>query len=52
MMKEDHGQTNQLHDINWGALDYVSPQLMMCVCVCCARVCGGSPNEASIAVIW
>ena len=38
--------TNQLHDINWGALDHVSrvPQLMsgnyyLCVCVCvCVRV--------------
>ena len=30
MMKGDHGQTNQLHDINWGALDHAScaPQLM------------------------
>ena len=24
MTKGDHGQTNQLHDINWGALDHVS----------------------------
>ena len=27
-----HGQTNQLYDINWGALDHASraPQLMLC----------------------
>ena len=34
--------TNQLHDINWGALDYAScaPQLMSCNYACvCARVC-------------
>ena len=32
MMKGGHGQTNQLHDINWGALDHAShaPQLMSC----------------------
>ena len=32
MMKGDHGQTNQLHDINWGALDlaFCAPQLMSC----------------------
>ena len=32
MMKVGHGQTNQLHDINWGALDYAfrAPQLMSC----------------------
>ena len=39
MMKADHGQTNQLYDINWGALDHASraPQLTSCnyyVCVC------------------
>ena len=39
MMKGGDGQTNQLHDINWGALDHAScaPQLMSCnycVCVC------------------
>ena len=30
MMKGGCGQTNQLHDINWGALDHASrvPQLM------------------------
>ena len=44
MMKGDHGQTNQLHDINWGALDHIhlAPQLMSCntVCVCeCVCVC-------------
>ena len=37
--------TNQLHDINWAALDHAShaPQLMSCnyyVCVCvCMRAC-------------
>ena len=32
MMKGGRGQTNQLHDINWGALDHAShaPQLMSC----------------------
>ena len=32
MMKADHGQINQLHDINWGALNHAShtPQLMSC----------------------
>ena len=39
MMKGDHGQTNQLHDINWGVFNHASrtPQLMSCnyyVCVC------------------
>ena len=45
MMKGDHGQINQLHDINWGEFDHASraPQLMSCnysvcmhayVCVC------------------
>ena len=31
MMKEGHGQINQLHDINWGVLDHASrtPQLML-----------------------
>ena len=28
MMKGGHGQTNQLHDINWGALDH-APQLTL-----------------------
>ena len=30
MMKGGNGQTNQLHDINWGALNHAScaPQLM------------------------
>ena len=32
MIKGGHGQTNQLHDINWGALDHASraSQLMSC----------------------
>ena len=50
MMKGGHAQTNQLHDINWGAFNHTShaPQLMSCdyyvsvihyVCVCvCVRV--------------
>ena len=38
-IKQDHGQTNQLHNINWGARDHAScaPQLMLCnyyLCVC------------------
>ena len=33
--------TNQLHDINWGALDHASraPQLMSCNYYVCVRVC-------------
>ena len=31
MMKGGHGQTNQLHDINWGALDHASYVTTMCV---------------------
>ena len=47
-MKGGHGQANQLHDINWCALDHAScaPQLMSCnymcvyTCVCvCVCVC-------------
>ena len=39
MIEGSHGQTNQLYDINWGALDHASraPQLISCnyyVCVC------------------
>ena len=41
MMRGGHGQTNQLHVINWGALDHAScgPQLMsynyyMYICMC------------------
>ena len=32
MMKGGHGQTNQLHNINWGALNHASgaPQIMSC----------------------
>ena len=32
MMKGGHGQTNQLHNINWGALNHGSraSQLMSC----------------------
>ena len=46
MMKRDHGQTNQLHDINWGVLDHASraPQLhvmTMCMfkCLCVHVLC-------------
>ena len=47
MMKGGHGWKNQLHDINWDALDQASrtPQLIscnyhLCVCVCvCVCVC-------------
>ena len=41
MIKGGHGQTNQLHDINWGALDHAScaPQHVTTVCVCvCVNV--------------
>ena len=44
MIKGGHGQTNQLHDINWGTAAHVHP-LMLCnycvrVCVCvCTCVC-------------
>ena len=36
--------TNQLHDINWGALDHAprAPHMSVCVCVClyhCAYEC-------------
>ena len=32
--------TNQLHDINWGALDHASraPQLMSCNCTICVHM--------------
>ena len=38
-MKGGHGQTNQLHDINWGTFNHAShvPQLMSCryyLCTC------------------
>ena len=35
-----HGQTNQLHSINWGALNHASaaPQLKSCNCCACAHV--------------
>ena len=41
MMKGGHGQTNQLHDINWGALDHAScvPQFISCNCYVCVCVC-------------
>ena len=46
--------TNQLHDINWGALDHASraPQLMscnytVCVCVCSVKLnCNCSLRKA------
>ena len=47
MMKgQGHGQTNQLHDINWGALDNSShaPQLM-CACVCHSSCVCGTTSE-------
>ena len=52
MMKGGRGQANQLHDINWGALDHASHALQLmscnyylsvCVCVC---VCRGMTNCA------
>ena len=33
MMRGGHGQTNQLHDINWGALQLMSCNYYVCVCV-------------------
>ena len=51
-MKGGHGQTNQLHDINWGArdaywgaLDHASraPQLMSC--------CRGSQSLQTLVAI-
>ena len=41
MMNGGHGQTNQLHDFNWGALDHASraPQLMSCNYYVCMYVC-------------
>ena len=35
MTKGDHGQTNQLHDINWGARDMC---VHVCVCVLLSRI--------------
>ena len=37
MMKGGHGQTNQLHDINWGAVHASHAPILnyyVCVCVC------------------
>ena len=41
MMKGGLGQTNQLHDTNWDALEIVSPapQLMSCNYYVCALMC-------------
>ena len=43
MMKEGHGQTNQLHDILIGVhstMHLVHPTYLLCMCVCvCAYVC-------------
>ena len=42
MMKEGHGQTNQLHGINRGARDACNYCLCVCMCVCVcmhARMC-------------
>ena len=57
MMKGGDGQTNQLYDINWGALDHAShaPQLMSCnYCVCarawCVCVCVCVRARASIDI--
>ena len=33
MMKGGHGQTNQLHDINWGALDHASHATQCSYCI-------------------
>ena len=38
-MKGDHGQTNQLHDIDWGVRDEYCVCVYVCVCVCVC-VCG------------
>ena len=35
MIKGGHGQTNQLHDINWGARDTC---VHVCVCVLLSRI--------------
>ena len=51
-MMKGHGQTNQLHYINWDALDHAShaPQLTSCnYCVCaCVCVCVRSMQSMSI----
>ena len=39
MMKGGHGQTNQLHDINRGALDHASRALQLMSCNYCVCVC-------------
>ena len=40
-MNRDQQPTNQLHNINWGALDHAScaPQLISCNYYLCIRVC-------------
>ena len=52
MMKGGHGQTNQLHDVNWvhSTMHLVPPQLMscnyyvcVCVCVCFMHACESLP---------
>ena len=61
MMRGGHGQTNQLHDINWDALDHASrpcvPQLMSCnyyiVCVCvCVCVCACTNVYFYIVIVY
>ena len=42
MMKGSHGQTNQLHDIDWGALNHASRASQLttiCVCVSTLHLC-------------
>ena len=36
MIKGGHGQTNQLHDINWGALDH-APGVLQLLLLCVSR---------------
>ena len=54
MMKGGHGQTNQLHDIDWGALDHAShaPQLISCNYHKLGGGGGGGEGGEGGIVIW
>ena len=53
-MNGDQLPTNQLHDINWGALDHASraPQLVSCnYYVCAHEFCAISINKGLLLVV-
>ena len=50
MMNRSQLQTNQLHDINWSALDHAS-QLMSCTCNY-YTVCAQCEGRAMIGLVW